>query len=266
MVVLSCVVIVLGVGDHPARRREGAADLGAQERVRGQRQPRAEDAPGARPHVRRDAPVGPRRERGEAAGVPGHHRERERAALVAHRERARLRAGRARPAGLRASPRATWARRCRRRSTSTGTGPSARGSSLVAEIEPDLPARADRRARHPARRHQPHRQRAQVRARHGHRHRARQPRERRHRRARGRPGPGRARRGARADLRALRAGLDAAPGDASAATRPVRGSGIGLALVKHIAESHGGRAWVEGDGTSPSGPAGASFAISIPVG
>jgi two-component system, OmpR family, phosphate regulon sensor histidine kinase PhoR len=42
--------------------------------------------------------------------------------------------------------------------------------------------------------------------------------------------------------------------------RPVRGSGIGLALVKHIAESHGGRAWVE-----TAGP-GASFAISIPVG
>jgi two-component system phosphate regulon sensor histidine kinase PhoR len=43
--------------------------------------------------------------------------------------------------------------------------------------------------------------------------------------------------------------------------RPVRGSGIGLALVKHIAESHGGLAWVE------SGPGrGASFAISIPVG
>jgi two-component system phosphate regulon sensor histidine kinase PhoR len=41
----------------------------------------------------------------------------------------------------------------------------------------------------------------------------------------------------------------------------VRGSGIGLALVKHIAESHGGRAWVEsrvGDG--------ATFAITIPVG
>lgn len=42
--------------------------------------------------------------------------------------------------------------------------------------------------------------------------------------------------------------------------RPIRGSGIGLALVKHIAESHGGRAWV----VSSTGH-GATFAISIPV-
>jgi two-component system phosphate regulon sensor histidine kinase PhoR len=42
--------------------------------------------------------------------------------------------------------------------------------------------------------------------------------------------------------------------------RPVRGSGIGLALVKHIAQSHGGLAWVE---SAPTG--GASFAISVPV-
>lgn len=41
----------------------------------------------------------------------------------------------------------------------------------------------------------------------------------------------------------------------------VRGSGIGLALVKHIAESHGGRAWVE----SRTGD-GATFAITVPVG
>ncbi|HZU84578.1 MAG TPA: HAMP domain-containing sensor histidine kinase [Polyangiaceae bacterium] len=42
--------------------------------------------------------------------------------------------------------------------------------------------------------------------------------------------------------------------------RPIRGSGIGLALVKHIAESHGGRAWVE----SQVG-FGATFSLSLPV-
>ncbi|MGO9834635.1 MAG: sensor histidine kinase [Polyangiaceae bacterium] len=48
---------------------------------------------------------------------------------------------------------------------------------------------------------------------------------------------------------------------APASGQPVRGSGIGLALVKHIAQSHGGLAWVD---SSPGH--GASFAISIPVG
>jgi two-component system phosphate regulon sensor histidine kinase PhoR len=42
--------------------------------------------------------------------------------------------------------------------------------------------------------------------------------------------------------------------------RAIRGSGIGLALVKHIAESHGGRAWVE----SHVGE-GATFSISVPL-
>jgi two-component system, OmpR family, phosphate regulon sensor histidine kinase PhoR len=45
----------------------------------------------------------------------------------------------------------------------------------------------------------------------------------------------------------------------TARARPIRGSGIGLALVKHIAESHGGRAWVR---SSPGD--GATFAITIP--
>ena len=46
------------------------------------------------------------------------------------------------------------------------------------------------------------------------------------------------------------------------ADAPVRGSGIGLALVKHIAESHGGRAWVT---ESPGPGTGASFGFSIPT-
>jgi two-component system phosphate regulon sensor histidine kinase PhoR len=44
------------------------------------------------------------------------------------------------------------------------------------------------------------------------------------------------------------------------ADKQVRGSGIGLALVKHIAESHGGEAWVE----SELGH-GSTFIVTIPM-
>jgi two-component system phosphate regulon sensor histidine kinase PhoR len=50
----------------------------------------------------------------------------------------------------------------------------------------------------------------------------------------------------------------------AAGEAPIRGSGIGLALVKHIAESHGGRAWVESS-SDDGEDSGASFAIAIPI-
>lgn len=42
----------------------------------------------------------------------------------------------------------------------------------------------------------------------------------------------------------------------------VRGSGIGLSLVKHVADTHGGKAWVESRG---EGATGASFVLALPV-
>jgi signal transduction histidine kinase len=42
--------------------------------------------------------------------------------------------------------------------------------------------------------------------------------------------------------------------------KQVRGSGIGLALVKHIAESHGGSAWVESEVGC-----GSTFVVTVPV-
>jgi two-component system phosphate regulon sensor histidine kinase PhoR len=58
-------------------------------------------------------------------------------------------------------------------------------------------------------------------------------------------------------------GVRPAPAEASAtrgSASPVRGSGIGLALVKHIAESHGGRAWV-----AATAGAGSTFVVTIPT-
>jgi len=50
-------------------------------------------------------------------------------------------------------------------------------------------------------------------------------------------------------------------GNVDAQGLPVRGSGIGLSLVKHVAESHGGKAWVD----SPlSSGRGSRFCFSLP--
>jgi two-component system, OmpR family, phosphate regulon sensor histidine kinase PhoR len=55
------------------------------------------------------------------------------------------------------------------------------------------------------------------------------------------------------------------PSRGAGSSSPVRGSGIGLALVKHIAESHGGRAWVVSSTDPTAGPTGSTFSFSIPA-
>ncbi|MDB4943422.1 MAG: hypothetical protein JWP97_2956 [Labilithrix sp.] len=64
----------------------------------------------------------------------------------------------------------------------------------------------------------------------------------------------------RLTAREAREGREGRDEKAERSRSPARGSGIGLALVKHIAESHGGRAWVESEPGQ-----GATFTITIPA-
>jgi two-component system phosphate regulon sensor histidine kinase PhoR len=79
------------------------------------------------------------------------------------------------------------------------------------------------------------------------------------------------RHGERVEIRVTDGGAGIAPEDRRriferfvrgkrATDKQVRGSGIGLALVKHIAEAHGGRAWVE-----DASPRGSSFVLTLAV-
>ena len=107
------------------------APLAAEERLRGQREPRAEDAAGPHPPVRRDPGAGARAERGEGAAVLPRHQQGEPAPDPAHQQHPRLLAHRGRPAGSTASRPPTWRAswtRCWRPTASRSSSRASRSS------------------------------------------------------------------------------------------------------------------------------------------
>ena len=90
-----------GVAVDLPRRPAGVGSGAAEERLRLQRLPRAEDAADLDPDVRRDAAGGDRRHGGRPAALPRRDHPRVRAAGAPDRQRARLLAGRAGHAALR---------------------------------------------------------------------------------------------------------------------------------------------------------------------
>ena len=236
---LLLVVIAAGAGRdvpaRPARDGDGPAQVG----LRRQRLARSQDPALADPHVRRDARDGPRDRRGDAAGVLRGHHARERAALPADRQRARLLAHRGRPAHA-----TTW-RPVRveplvRETVEAFAYLLAQQGFKVDVAVAARPARgADGRRRGEAGARQPDRQRDQV--------------------LRGAEGPDAWRRlsgTAGSPSRSATRGSASRPRSRArifekfyrvgrSETQGRRGSGVGLALVRHIAEAHGGRVSVE---------------------
>ena len=156
------LMLLAGLGLVWANVRRELQALPAQERLRGERQPRAEDAARPHPPLRGDAGARPRADRGQDAAVPPDHQQGEPAAHPAHQQHPRLLAHRGGAQGVPVRAHRRGARSCATWWTPTASRSSSRASRSGRTSPRTCPSCRARPGGAVAGPHQPGEQRDQV--------------------------------------------------------------------------------------------------------